>query len=202
MKDFHTASVMQAIAPIVFRYTPHNLERAMIKIKPGAERETIEGIKKIYNEYNPGYNFNFSFMDKTIEAQYLSEQRILSLARYFAYMAIFISCLGLFGLAAFNTEMRIKEIGIRKVLGSSSFGVLKLLSLDFIKLVLLSILIATPVAWYLMRDWLSQFVYRIDIGWTVFVTAGVLTIMISLITIGFQAIKAANAKPVKSLRTE
>lgn len=202
MEDFHTASVMQSISPIVFRYTPKNLEKAMLRIKPGAERETLEGIRDIYNKYNPGYNFNYTFMDQTIEAQYLSEQRILSLARYFAYMAIFISCLGLFGLAAFNTEMRIKEIGIRKVLGSSSFGILKLLSSDFIKLVLLSILIASPIAWYLMKDWLLQFAYRIDIGWAVFVLAGVLTTLISLATISFQALKAANANPVKSLRTE
>ena len=202
MKDFHTASVLQTISPIVFRYTPQNLEKAMVRIKPGAERETLAGIKDIYNKYNPGYNFTYTFMNQTIEAQYLSEQRILSLARYFAYMAIFISCLGLFGLAAFNTEMRIKEIGIRKVLGSSSFGILKLLSSDFIKLVLISILIASPIAWYLMKDWLLQFAYRIDIGWAVFVVAGVLTTLIALATISFQAIKAANANPVKSLRTE
>ena len=202
MKDFHTASVLQTISPIVFRYTPQNLEKAMVRIKPGAERETLAGIKDIYNKYNPGYNFTYTFMNQTIEAQYLSEQRILSLARYFAYMAIFISCLGLFGLAAFNTEMRIKEIGIRKVLGSSSFGILKLLSSDFMKLVLLSIAIASPVAWYLMKDWLQQFAYRIEIGWTVFASAGVLAILIALATISFQAIKAANANPVKSLRTE
>jgi ABC-type antimicrobial peptide transport system permease subunit len=202
MKDFHTASVMQTISPIVFRYTPKNLEKAMVRIKPGMEREVIEGIKDIYSEYNPGFNFNFSFIAQTIEAQYLSEQRILSLSRYFAFMAVFISCLGLFGLAAFNTEMRIKEIGIRKVLGSSSFGILKLLSSDFIKLVLLSIVIASPVAWYLMKDWLLQFAYRISIGWTVFVFAGLLAIIIALATISFQAIKAANANPVKSLRTE
>ncbi len=202
MGDFHTASVMQTISPIVFRYTPRNLEKAMIRIKPGAEPEAIEGIKDIYNEYNPGYTFNFSFMDRTVEALYISEQRILGLTRYFAYMAIFISCLGLFGLAAFNTEMRIKEIGIRKVLGSSSFGILKLLSSDFIKLVLMSILIATPIAWYLMRDWLLKFEYRIDMGWFVFVGAGLLTLLIALTTISFQAIKAANTNPVKSLRTE
>jgi ABC-type antimicrobial peptide transport system permease subunit len=202
MKDFHTASVMQTIAPIVFRYTPLNLEKAMIRIKEGTEHEVIEHIKEIYNEYNPGYGFNFSFMDQTIEAQYLSEERILSLARYFASMAIFISCLGLFGLAAFNTDMRIKEIGIRKVLGSSSFGILKLLSSDFIKLVLLSILAASPIAWYIMKDWLSQFAYKINIGWTVYVIAGLLAILIALATISFQVIKAANTNPVKSLRTE
>lgn len=202
MKDFHTASVMQPISPIVFRYTPRNLEKAMVRIKPGTENKVINELEEIYGSYNPGYDFNFAFMDQTIQAQYLSEQRILSLARYFAYLAIFISCLGLFGLAAFNTEMRIKEIGIRKVLGSSSFGILKLLSSDFIKLVLLSILIASPIAWYLMKDWLLQFAYRIDIGWAVFVFAGVLAIIIALATISFQAVKAANANPVKSLRTE
>src|SRR5690606_335315 len=107
-----------------------------------------------------------------------------------------------FGLAAFNTEMRTKEIGIRKVLGSSSLGILKLLSSDFIKLVLLSILLASPIAWYLMKDWLLQFAYRIDLGWAVFVLAGLLTILIALATIGFQGLKAANAKPVNSLQTE
>jgi ABC-type antimicrobial peptide transport system permease subunit len=145
---------------------------------------------------------NFRFQDQAVNAQYLSELQILTLSRYFAFLAIFISCLGLFGLAAFNTETRIKEIGIRKVLGSSSFGILKLLSTDFLKLVLLSIAIASPVAWYLLSDWLEQFAYRIDIGWTVFAIAGILTILIALATISFQAIKAANANPVKSLRTE
>ncbi len=202
MKDFHTASVMQTISPIVFRYTPKNLEKAMIRIKPGAERDVIQGIDDLYNSYNPGYGFNFSFMDQAIEAQYLSEKRILSLARYFAFMAIFISCLGLFGLAAFNTEMRVKEIGIRKVLGSSAFGILKLLSSDFIKLVLLAILIATPISWYLMKDWLLQFAYRIEIGWIVFLVASILAILLAIATISFQAIKAIRSNPVKSLSAE
>lgn len=202
MKDFHTASVMQTISPVVFRYTPQNLEKTMVRIQPGREREIIEGINEVYAKYNPGFNFNFTFMDKTIEAQYLSQERILSLTRYFAFLAIFISCLGLFGLAAFNTELRIKEIGIRKVLGSSSFGILKLLSSDFLKLILVSIAIASPVAWYLMKDWLLQFAYTIEIGWTIFVMAGTLAILIALVTISFQALKVAAANPVKSLRTE
>ena len=202
MKNFHTASVMQPISPVVFRYAPNNLDLAMVRIRPGSEVKTIEGIEQIYRAYNPGFNFNFAFQDQSVNAQYLTEKRILSLSKYFAFLAIFISCLGLFGLAAFNTEMRIKEIGIRKVLGSSPFGILKLLSYDFIKLVLLSILIASPIAWYLMKDWLLQFAYRIEIGWAVFVLAGVLTILIALLTISFQALKAANANPVKSLRTE
>ena len=202
MKDFHTASVMQPMSPIIFRYSPNDLGMAMVRIRPDADGKAIADIKRIHTGYNPGYNFNFSFMDQTLNAQYLAQQRILILSRYFAYLAIFISCLGLFGLAAFNTEMRIKEIGIRKVLGSSSFGILKLLSSDFIKLVVLSVLIAFPIAWYLMNDWLLQFAYRIDIGWTVFAIAGLLTLIIALATVSFQAIKAANANPVKSLKTE
>jgi ABC-type antimicrobial peptide transport system permease subunit len=202
MKDFHTASVMQSIAPIVFKHTPNHWALAMVRIAPGTEMKTIESIEEVYTNFNPGYNLNFRFQDQAVNAQYLSELQILTLSRYFAFLAIFISCLGLFGLAAFNTETRIKEIGIRKVLGSSSFGILKLLSTDFLKLVLLSIAIASPVAWYLLSDWLEQFAYRIDIGWTVFAIAGILTILIALATISFQAIKAANANPVKSLRTE
>ena len=202
MKNFHTASVMQPISPVVFRYNPENLYLAMVRIRPGSEVKTIESIKKVYNDFNPGYTFNFAFQDQSINAQYLNEQRILSLSKYFAFLAIFISCLGLFGLAAFNTEMRIKEIGIRKVLGSSSIGILKLLSSDFLKLITLSIALAGPIAWYAMNDWLVQFAYRITIGWWTFALSGILAIVIALITISFQALKAANANPVKSLRTE
>ena len=202
MKNFHTASVMQPISPVVFRYAPNNLDLAMVRIRPGSEVKTIEGIEQVYTSYNPGFNFNFAFQDQSVNAQYLTEKRILSLSKYFAFLAIFISCLGLFGLSVFNTELRIKEIGIRKVLGSSSFGILKLLTSDFIKLILLSIGLATPLAWYAMNDWLLQFAYRVSIGWWAFVVSGILALVIAMITISFQAIKAANTNPVKSLRTE
>lgn len=202
MKDFHTASVMQPISPVVFKYSPNNLALAMVRIHSGSEMKTIENIKRLYTDYNPGYNFNFTFQDQMFNAQYSSEQRILSLSKYFAILAIFISCLGLFGLAAFNNEMRVKEIGVRKVLGSSTYAILQLLFLDFLKLVLIAILIASPVAWYLMSGWLQQFAYRTNIGWTVFAIASILTILIALLTVSFQAIKAASANPVKSLRTE
>lgn len=201
MKNFHTASVLQSISPVIFRYG-QDFGLAMVSIRPGMESAVIENMSKVYTDYNPGYNFNFTFQEQIFQAQYLSEQQILRLSRYFAYMAIFISCLGLFGLAAFNTEMRIKEIGIRKVLGSSSFGILKLLSSDFIKLVVLSILIASPIAWYVMNDWLLQFAYRINMDGWAFVLASVLAIIIALVVISSQAIRAAMANPVKSLRTE
>ncbi len=202
MKNFHTASVMQPISPVVFRYAPKNLDLAMVRIQRGTEVKTVERIKQVYTDYNPGFNFNFAFQDQSVNAQYLNEQRILSLSRYFAFLAIFISCLGLFGLAAFNTELRTKEIGIRKVLGSSSLEILKLLSSDFMKLIVLSIALAIPIAWYAMNDWLLQFAYKITIGWWVFAVSGILAIVIAMITISFQAIKAARANPVKSLRTE
>jgi ABC-type antimicrobial peptide transport system permease subunit len=202
MKDFHTASVMQPISPVVFKYSPNNLALAMVRIHSGSEMKTIENLKRLYTDYNPGYSFNFTFQDQMFNAQYSSEERILSLSKYFAVLAVFISCLGLFGLAAFNNEMRIKEIGVRKVLGSSTYAILELLFLDFLKLVLIAILIASPIAWYLMSGWLQQFAYRTNIGWAVFVIAGILTILIALATVSFQAIKAASANPIKSLRTE
>jgi len=202
MKNFHTASIMKDISPVIFRYEPTNLSMAMVKIKSGTTHQTLDNIKKFYADYNPGYNIDLKFLDEIFRAQYNSEQKVLKLSSYFAYMAILISCLGLLGLAAFNTELRRKEIGIRKVLGSSLFGILKLLSWDFLKLVGLSILIASPIAWYIMNNWLSQFAYKIDINWWIFFVAGLLSIFIAAITISLQTLRAANANPIKSLRTE
>ena len=202
MKNFHTASIMQPISPLVFKYEPNNLSMAMLRIKAEGHRETISNLRQFYSDYNPGYNLDIQFLDDTFRAQYNNEEKVLSLSSTFAYMAILISCLGLLGLAAFNTELRRKEIGIRKVLGSSAFGILKLLSIDFLKLVFLSILIASPIAWYLMNEWLAQFVYKIDISWYVFVTAGIISIVIAAVTVCLQTLKTAIANPVKSLRTE
>lgn len=202
VKDFHTGSVMQSIPPLVFHYRPKEASMAMVSIKPEGEGKTLDAIKKFYEQYNSGYTFDFKFLDDTFQAQYTTEQHILKLASYFAYMAILISCLGLLGLAAFNAELRRKEIGIRKVLGSSSLGILKLLNIDFIKLVGLAILIAIPIAWFLMNSWLSQFVYKINISWWLFALAGVMVMLIALVTVSLQGLKAALTNPVKSLRTE
>jgi ABC-type antimicrobial peptide transport system permease subunit len=202
MKDFHTASIMQNIPPLVFHYRPEQASMAMVRIKPNEERKTLEAIKQFYEQYNNGYIFNFKFLDDTYQAQYTSEQHVLKLAGYFAYMAILISCLGLLGLAAFNAELRKKELGLRKVLGSSSLGILKLLTTDFLKLVFISILFATPIAWILMDKWLSQFVYKIDMGWWLFVLAGLFTMLIACITVSLQGLRTALSNPVKSLRTE
>jgi len=133
---------------------------------------------------------------------YQNEQRTGLLFNIFAGIAIFISCLGLFGLAAYTAQVRTKEIGVRKVLGASVSGIIQLLAKDFVKLVVVAIVIATPIAWYLMNAWLQDFAYKINLGWSVFVIAGLIAIAIALFTISFQSIKAAVANPVKSLRTE
>ena len=202
VKDFHTASVHQPISPLIFKCTPEDISIAMVRIEAGSERKAINNITAFYSKANPGYPLNLGFLDETVKAQYLTEERTLSLAKYFAYLTILISCLGLFGLAAFDTERRTKEIGIRKVLGATTKSLVALLSKDFLKLVFIAIVLASPVAYYLTNRWLQDFAYRIDISWWIFIAAGVVALLIALITVSFQAIKAAVANPVKSLRTE
>jgi putative ABC transport system permease protein len=151
---------------------------------------------------NPNEPFEYSFLDEDFQKNYEADNRLSSLLEYFTIIAIVICCLGLFGLATFSAEQRTKEIGIRKVLGASTGGIVALLSKDFLKLVAISVVVASPIAWYIMNKWLQDFAYRTNIGWMVFAVAGILALLIALITISFQAIKAAIANPAKSLRTE
>jgi putative ABC transport system permease protein len=150
----------------------------------------------------PGRPFRYRFMDESFNNMYNNEQRVGKIAFTFAVLAIIIACLGLFGLATYMAEQRTKEIGIRKVLGASVQGIVQLLSIDFLKLVAISFVFAAPAAWYFMNRWLQDFAYRINISWWVFAVAGVLAIVIALVTVSYQAIKAALANPVQSLRTE
>lgn len=202
MKDFHTASVHQQISPLVFWCDQDGVRTAMVRLQAGSERRTIDNLTAFYSKVNPGYALSLNFLDEAFKAQYVTEERTLVLAKYFAFLTILISCLGLFGLAAFDTERRTKEIGIRKVLGADIKSLIALLSKDFLKLVAIAILVASPVAYYLMQNWLQDFVYRVDISWWIFIAAGAVALLIALLTISFQAIKAAMANPVKSLRTE
>lgn len=156
----------------------------------------------IMKKNNPAYPFEYRFVDDQFNEMFMSEMLISKLSRVFAALAIIISCLGLFGLAAYTAERRTKEIGIRKVLGASVAGITTLLSKDFLKLVGLSAVIAFPVAWWIMHNWLQEYQYRITISWTVFAIAGGLALLIALLTISFQSVKASLANPVKSLRTE
>ena len=151
---------------------------------------------------NPEFPLTYSFADEEYARQYRSEQVIGKLSDAFAFLAIFISCLGLFGLATFTAEQKRKEIGIRKVLGASVFSITSFLSEDFVKLVMIALVIASPVAWFTMHQWLENYAYRVDMSWWTFVLAGVIALVIAMFTVCFQAVKAAIANPVKSLRTE
>ena len=150
----------------------------------------------------PGALFQYKFADEEYDRKFSAEQKISKLATAFAILAIFISCLGLLGLASYSTMQRTKEIGVRKVMGASVSGIINLLSKEFLRLVILACFIAMPLAWYFMNTWLKDFAYRTGINWWVFVLAGMLSLIIAIVTISFQAIKAAMANPVKSLRTE
>ena len=175
----------------------------MYRLSPGIKtQDAITKLTSIFNKYNPAYPFTYTFADDSYATKFKQEVLIGTLAGIFSSFAIFISCLGLFGLAAYMAEQRTKEIGIRKVLGASIPQVWLLLSKDFILLVLISCVIASPVALYFLTGWLQKYDYRISISPFVFVVAGVVAIIITIITISFQAIKAAVANPVKSLRTE
>jgi ABC-type antimicrobial peptide transport system permease subunit len=176
-----------------------------IHFKLNGTNPTADNLKKaesIFKKYNPEYPFEYKFIDEEYGAKFKAEQRTGTLAALFAALTIFISCLGLFGLATYMAENRIKEIGVRKVLGASVAGITTLLSKDFLKLVMLSFVIASPVAWWMMHTWLRNYPYRVSIQWQVFVFAGLLSFLISVITVSYQSIKAAIANPVKSLRTE
>ena len=151
---------------------------------------------------NPSYPFTYQFVDDQFNQMFTNEMLMSKLSRVFAALAIIISCLGLFGLAAYTAERRTKEIGIRKVLGASVSGITGLLSKDFLKLVFVSCIVAFPIAWKMMSNWLQDYQYRIEINWWIFLIAGIVAILIALLTVSFQAIKAAVANPVKSLRTE
>jgi putative ABC transport system permease protein len=165
-------------------------------------KAAIQSLETEWNKTLPGHPFDYSFVDEDYDKQYKTEQQLSSLSAAFSIMIIFISCLGLLGLTIVAVSQRTKEIGVRKVLGASVSGIAALLSKDFVKLVLISIVIASPIAWWLMNSWLKDFAYRINIQWWVFLIAGIMALLIALITVSFQSIRAAVANPVKSLRTE
>ncbi len=202
VKDFYFQSMKEKIKPAIFYYQPATYGQIYIKTTGKNAPGAIAAAQKEWKQYNAGFPFTYAFLDDTFNKLYLSEQRTATLFSIFAYIAIFISCLGLFGLATYTAEVKRKEIGIRKVLGANVSGIVQLISKGFLKLVFISIIIATPIAWWAMNKWLEGFAYRVNISWWVFGAAGVLALIIALITVSFQAIKAAVANPVKSLRSE
>jgi ABC-type antimicrobial peptide transport system permease subunit len=201
-KDFHFQSLHTAVNPLFFVLDTRYNWNVMIRIEGGKEQETLAGLKDFYESYNPGFTFDYQFLDEEYQRQYAAEQRVAKLSQYFAGMAILISCLGLFGLAAFTAARRQKEIGIRKALGSSAASILYLLTSDFTKLVILSSFIALPVSYMLVSTWLERFAFKIELGAWFFIGAGLIALIIAWITVGTQAIKAANVNPAECLRSE
>ncbi|MFT4155866.1 ABC transporter permease [Parafilimonas sp.] len=201
VKDFNFESLYQDIKPC-FITTFQDGSNILVKIKRNNEAVTITKLQDLYRQYNPGVPFDYSFLDADYNALYASEQRVAVLSKYFAGLAILISCLGLFGLATFTAKRKQKEIGIRKVMGASAANITGMLSVEFLKLVAIAILVAFPVSWWMMHNWLQGFAYRVSISPLVFFIAGLSVLMITLITISFQSLRAAIANPVKSLRTE
>ena len=200
--NFNFESLHEQVKPLFLIFNPQRTMVVTARIKAGTEKETIGRLIYFYKSFNPGFAFDYKFTDKDYQALYSSEERVSVLSRYFAGLAIIISCLGLFGLSAFTAEKRRKEIGIRKVLGASETSIIYLLSGDFSKLVLISNLIALPAAYYIMSLWLQSFAYKISLTWWMFIISGGIVFLIALITVGMQAIRAATANPVKSLRYE
>ena len=174
----------------------------MARIEGGREAETLERLNKFYKSYNPGFPLEYKFLDEDYQSQYVSEQRVSTLSRYFAGLAIVISCLGLFGLAAFTAQRRLKEIGIRKILGSSRLRDRASSLGGFYQIVLLAIAIALPVSYFIARKWLDEFAYRIDLEWWFFVGSGVLALLIAWFTVGLQTIRAARVNPTQCIKDE
>jgi len=202
VKDFNYKSAQSAIEPMILAFNRWNGGIVLVRTQPGKTEATIQALQKVSRQLNPAFPFSYGFVDQDINNLYKGEQQMGSLFNVFAIIAIFISCMGLYGLSAFMAEQRTKEIGVRKVLGASVFNVVRLLSTGFTKLILIAIVIATPIAWFATNKWLSSFAYRIDVGWVIFLMTSLGALAIAWITVSYESVKAAIANPIKSLRTE
>jgi len=201
VKDFHFGSLKESIFPMIIRsegYSEFNI--AFVKYNSGIEKQTLAALEQLHTNLNPAFPFEYQFIDQEYDKLYKSESIFYKLSIFFSILAILISCLGLLGLVIFTAEQKTKEIGIRKVLGASVFAVTSLIIRDFLKLILVGVAIGTPISWYFMTKWLEDYEYRINMPWWVFGGTAVLIIIISVLTVSFEAIKAAIANPIKSLR--
>jgi ABC-type antimicrobial peptide transport system permease subunit len=202
VKDFHFESMYSTISPLFLIMNPSNCKKIMVKIAHENQKETIENISALYHEFNPKFPLDYQFLDQDYQKQYEAETRIGILTKYFAGIAILISCLGLLGLAAFITERRIKEIGIRKVNGAKVSEIIRMLNGDFVKWIVTAFIIGSPIAYYVTKTWLQNFSYKIELSVWTFVFAGCLSLAIALITVSWQTYRAATVNPVKCLRNE
>ena len=201
VKNFNYESLRKNVSPLCFRLG-NNRWASAYRVETKDIKSLLAQVETNFKRLSPGMPFHYSFLDESFTAMYRDEQRVAKVAFSFSFLAILIACLGLFGLATYMAEQRTKEIGIRKVLGASVSGIIQMLSKDFIKLVLIACVFAIPLAWWVMNKWLQDFAYRINIGWWVFAAAGLIVLLIALLTVSSQAVKAALSNPVKSLRTE
>jgi len=204
VQDFHFESMQETVKPSFFKLDDwgNGMQKAAVKIQVGREKETLVALRSFYKSYNPGYEFTYTFIDAEYQALYEAEERVGVLSKYFAGLTILISCLGLFGLSAFSAERRTKEIGIRKTLGASELGIARLLTSEFTKLVIFALIIGLPISYYIVGYWLEQYAYKIDLEWWYFAGAGMVTLLVALITVSFQSLKAALMNPVNALRSE
>jgi putative ABC transport system permease protein len=202
VKDFNYKSLYDKVEPAVLQIYPPAAWKVAVKLSTNDLAATLSRINGVWNRYAPEYPLEYKFLDQNFAQLYDSEDKLQTLLWVFTGIAIFIGCLGLFGLAAYMAETRRKEIGIRKILGASAEGVLLLLSKDFVRPVALSLLIASPVTVFIMGRWLNGFAYRVAISWWMFVLAGAVAMVIALLTVGYQTVRASRANPVKSLRAE
>ncbi|MEM9832329.1 MAG: ABC transporter permease [Bacteroidota bacterium] len=201
-KNFHNASLHESISPLIIRLAPENTYYLFVKTESGQTVEALASMEKVAGAINPAYPFEYEFLDQTFQEAYQREETIGKLSTIFATLAILISCLGLLGLASFTAEQRTKEIGARKVLGASVSHLVWLLSSDFTRLVAISFVIASPIAYYLMKQWLQDFEYQVDLSVGIFVLAGLAALLIAWLTVGYQSVRTARANPVDSLRSE
>ncbi|MDF2192562.1 ABC transporter permease [Paraflavitalea sp. CAU 1676] len=200
-RNFHFQSLHEAIKPLFFKFDRQN-DMVMVKMQPGKDGEAIRALQHFCESYNPGYPFNYRFLDADYQAQYTSEQRVAALAQYFAILAILIACLGLYGLAAFTAEKKRKEIGIRKVLGATTAQLAMLLSKDFLRTVAIALIIALPLAWWLGNSWLAGFAWHIPLSGDIFLATGMAVMLLTVLTVSVQAIRASMVNPVKNLDAE
>jgi ABC-type antimicrobial peptide transport system permease subunit len=202
IKNFNSQPLQQAMSPVVLANNKSVYKFINLKLQPKNINQTIAGIEKLWTSVYPNYVFEYQFLDERIAIFYRQEKQLSDLYKIFACIGIFLSCLGLYGLSSFMAVQRVKEVGIRKVLGATIQNVVYLFSKEFIILISIAFVIASPIAWYFMHEWLKDFAYPIDISFWIFIIAGAASLLIALITISFQAIKAALSNPIKSLRTE
>ena len=202
VEDFHYKSLHEKVTPSVIHVYPQYVSTVAVKLKTTDIKSTLAHINNVWNKFAPAYPFDYKFLDESYATMYKAEEKLSDLLWIFTVMAIIVGCMGLFGLAAFSAEQRTKELGIRKVLGANAFDIVGLLSKNFLVLVMIASLLAFPIAWWAMNSWLKDFPYRVNISWWVFGIAIIAALAIALVTVSFQAIKAALANPVKSLRTE